>query len=318
LDCRGAAALSITFVDGGPSVRQTRGKLISEEFMQHAAITPAAKVDCQLGENPLWDADKNCLYWTDISAGKIFQLDASTERVCVVYEGEPVGGFTLQKNGDLLLFRVNDIALLEQSGRISVLRQFHDDGMRRFNDVIADPRGRVFAGTLGEDPKAGLYRVDLDGSITKLFSGTGCSNGMGFSPCQKKLYWTCSTTRRIFQFDFDIESGAIDGRKLFYKAAHDEGIPDGLTVDAEGCVWSARWGGASVIRHAPDGEILDQIQFPATNITSFCFGGRNLDELFVTSAKKEGENYPAHVFKTQIRDAHGVLDFRSRISIPIK
>ena len=81
--------------------------------------------------------------------------------------------------------------------------------MKRFNDVIADPSGRVFAGTIGEHPKGGLYRLDLDGTITKMFDGTGCSNGMGFSPDTKTFYWTCSTTRRIFQFDFDAESGAL-------------------------------------------------------------------------------------------------------------
>ncbi|MDB6028661.1 MAG: SMP-30/Gluconolaconase/LRE domain protein [Verrucomicrobiales bacterium] len=285
--------------------------------MNPTTVTIAADVPCQLAENPLWDAPKQCVYWTDIPAGKLYSLDVTTGRHRMIYEGEPVGGFTLQENGDLLLFRQNDISLLNGQGIVSKLRAFTDNGMKRFNDVIADPRGRVFAGTIGEHPKGGLYRVDLDGAVTKLFSGTGCSNGMGFSPDAKKFYWTCSTTRHIFQFDFDAESGAITNRSVFYATTPDEGIPDGLTVDVEGCVWSARWAGASVVRHAPDGSVLTRLRLPAENITSLCFGGTSLEDVFVTSAQSEEAN-PTPVpglFRMGV-GIRGVPEFRSRINLP--
>ena len=169
------------------------------------------------------------------------------------------------------------------------MRTFSDTGMERFNDVIADPEGRVFAGTIGKHPECGLYRVDLDGSITKLFDGTGCSNGMGFSPDLKTFYWTNTTTRQIFQFDYERESGVIANRRIFYETSPDEGLPDGLTVDSDGCVWSARWAGAAILRHDADGKVLDRFTFPATNITSACFAGENLRELFVTSARDPGK-----------------------------
>ncbi|MFN9025554.1 MAG: SMP-30/gluconolactonase/LRE family protein, partial [Akkermansiaceae bacterium] len=159
---------------------------------------------CQLGENPLWHGRSQCLYWTDIGAGTIHRLHPETGGHEVLYVGVPVGGFTFQTNGSLLLFRVDDLALLHPDGRVSVLLHYSDEGLERFNDVIADPEGRVFAGSIGTDNESGgLYRVDLDGNITCLWRGTGCSNGMGFTPDLKVFYRTCSTTRRSFRYTYD-------------------------------------------------------------------------------------------------------------------
>jgi len=284
--------------------------------MKPPLVTIAAKPSCELAENPLWNPDEGCVYWTDIPAGKIYRFDNSTQQYRVIYEDKPVGGFTLQRDGSLLLFRVNDVANLRLDGCVRSLRQFSDEGMDRFNDVIADPEGRVFAGTFGQHPKCGLYRVDVDGTITKLFSGTGCSNGMGFSLDLKTFYWTCSTTRHIFQFDYDRASGAIENRRVFYHATATEGIPDGLAVDSEGCVWSARWGRASVVRHGTHGKVLDSIRFPVANVTSVCFAGKNLDQLFVTSAQEAGENSECagSLFQIQL-SIRGTGEFRSRVGL---
>ena len=281
--------------------------------MKPPFVTRVVAAAGELAENPLWHPEQRCLYWTDIPAGKIHTFEPATGRHMVVYEGQPVGGFTFQENGDLLLFRVDDIARLHPDGAVSVAREFSDHGMERFNDVLADPEGRVFAGTFGEHPKCGLYRVDLDGTITRLFSGTGCSNGMGFSPDLKRFYWTCSTTREIFQFDYD--KGEISNRKTFFTVPESEGIPDGLAVDGSGSIWSARWAGASVVRHASDGLELMRIRFPVTNITSICFGGENLDQLFVTSAQEPGfaGESAGSLFQVNLQ-IRGVNEFRSRIA----
>jgi D-xylono/L-arabinono-1,4-lactonase len=284
--------------------------------MDSHLVTIAADVHCELGENPLWDPAQRRVYWTDIPAGRILRLDVASGKHEVIYQGPPVGGFTFQENGDLLLFRVNDLALLHPDGRVSLAQKFSDAGLSRFNDVIADPEGRVFAGSIGETRETGgLYRVERDGSFTRLFAGTGCSNGMGFSPDLKTFYWTCSTTRQIFQFDYDRSAGTLGNRRLFYKATPDEGIPDGLTVDAEGFVWSARWGGAAILRHGLDGKVLDRIPFPVPNITSMCFGGDHLDQLFVTSAQAQGENTRAAgaLFHVQVK-VRGPREFKSRIA----
>ena len=248
-------------------------------------ITILLNAHCQLGENPLWHREEGSLYWEDIEGGKVHRFHLASGKHQVIYHGERVGGFTFQANGDLLLFRVHDLALLRPDGQVKMLREFFDDGMERFNDVIADPEGRVFAGTIGKTAESGgLYRVDVDGSVTLLLRGSGCSNGMGFSPDLAKFYWTCSTRRRIYQFDYERTTGALTGERIFYQATPDEGIPDGLTVDNSGHVWSARWDGSAVIHHAPDGKVVKKIPFPVAKVSSLCFGGPNLDQCFVTTA----------------------------------
>ncbi|HZM01537.1 MAG TPA: SMP-30/gluconolactonase/LRE family protein, partial [Candidatus Saccharimonadales bacterium] len=288
---------------------------MTEFLMDPAPITIAAAAACELGENPVWDEQRQCVLWADISAGKILQWSISSGRYKSIYQGPPVGGFTLQENGDLLLFRVSDIALLRSDGHVSVLQPFTDEGATRFNDVIADPEGRVFAGTIGKtEESGGLYRVERDGSIRPLFSGTGCSNGMGFSPDCKTFYWTCSTTRQIFQFDYDQASGSLVNKRLFYRAEPGEGIPDGMAVDAEGCVWSARWGGACILRFSPAGQLRGRTDFPTPNITSLCFGGNDLDQLFVTSASTKQPPNPnaGALFQTR-PPIPGRKVFKSRI-----
>ena len=278
-------------------------------------VTIVADSDCELGESPVWDEQRSCLYWTDITDGKIFRLSFPSGVVKVIYKGPPVGGFTLQPNGDLLLFRVNDIAELHPNGSVSSVQSFLDSSAARFNDVIADPNGRVFAGTIGRTTETGgLYRLDLDGSLNCLFLGTGCSNGMGFSPDLNTFYWTCSTRRKIFQFDYDKSSGTLNNRRLFCEYREREGVPDGMAIDQEGCVWSANWGGGSVVRYNPKGETLAQIDFPVSNVTSLCFGGAGPNQLFVTSAKASEKSEPSAGALFQMRlPVRGMSTFRSRI-----
>src|ERR1043166_884438 len=152
----------------------------------HPALTMIGTLineHCQLAENPLWREEDGCLFWTDIEGGNIHRIHLATKRHDLVYSGEKVGGFTFEANGDLLLFRVNDFAVLRPDGGVETVRAFADEGSERFNDVIAAPDGCVFAGTIGKtDTSGGLFRVECDGSCTPLFRGSGCSNGMGFSP----------------------------------------------------------------------------------------------------------------------------------------
>ncbi len=253
--------------------------------MSNHTVTTLINSHCLLSENPLWNGKDQCLYWTDIDAGTIHRFNPQTERSEQLYHGTKVGGFTFQADGDLLLFRVNDLALLHPDGSVDVLLEYKDDGLDRFNDVIADPEGRVYAGSIGLKKDSGaLYRIDLDGTITCLWQGTGCSNGMGFSPDLKTFYWTCSSSSRIFKYSYDRETGDLGSPTLFYQATEEEGIPDGLTIDNKGDVWSARWDGYSVVRHAPSGKVVETIPFPVAKVTSLCLGGKNLDQFYITSA----------------------------------
>lgn len=279
-------------------------------------ITTLFNDRCELGENPLWNGDHGCLHWTDIDGGKVHRLHLASGRHEIIYRGVPVGGFTLQENGDLLLFRVSDLALLHADGRVEVMREFSDEGTERFNDVIADPEGRVFAGTIGRtETSGGLWRVDRDGTMNLLFRGTGVSNGMGFSPDLRTFYWTCSTRRRIHAYDYDRATGAINRERLLYQATPEEGIPDGMTVDRHGHIWSARWDGFAVVHHAPDGTVIARFPFPVAKVTSLCFGGPDLDRFFVTSAggAPDSQSVDGAVFEWAA-GVSGPPDFRSRIT----
>ena len=279
-------------------------------------ITTLINDHCELGENPLWQGEEGCLYWTDIDGGKVHRFHLESGKHEIIYRGVTVGGFTFQANGDLLLFRVKDIALLHPDGEVEVVREFEDEGAKRFNDVIADPEGRVFAGSIGTTAASGgLYRVDRDGSMALVFRGTGCSNGMGFSADLATFYWTCSTRRRIFAFAYDRATGALSGERPFYQAPASEGIPDGMTVDRNGHVWSARWDGYSVVHHAPDGTVIETVKFPAAKVSSLCFGGPKLDQLFVTTAGgvpgSESADGSVYQFAPGVE---GPPEFRSRVA----
>lgn len=280
-------------------------------------ITTLFNAHCELGENPLWHAEKKCLYWTDITAGKIHRFQFVSGWHEVIYSGPMVGGFTLQANGELLLFRENDIAMLHTGNIVDVAFRFDDDGATRFNDVIADPEGRVFAGTIGRtSASGGLYRMDRDGKLTLLFRGTGVSNGMGFSPDLQTFYWTCSTRRCIFAFDYDRGTGGLSGERVFYQATEEEGIPDGMTVDVNGHVWSARWDGFAIMHHEPNGRVMEKFSLPVAKVSSLCFGGADLDEFFITTAGGgqggQGEDGTIYRWKPGVK---GRPEFRSRVRL---
>lgn len=274
-----------------------------------------ANYHCVCGENPLWDDVRQRVYWTDIPRGRIFFYDPNKDNHEILHTGPVVGGFTLQADGSLLLFQENRFARLLPNGHEEVLARDIDPGMERFNDVIADPEGRVYAGTIGKTRESGgLYRVERDGSVKRLFTGTGCANGMAFSPDQKRFWWTCSTTRKIFEFDYDRASGELSGRREFHAAEPGTGTPDGLTVDTEGFIWSARWGGFAVLRHDPSGKVVRTVRFPVERVSSVIFGGTHLDELYVTTAGGDEEKGTADGTLYRVKGlARGLPEFRSRV-----
>lgn len=277
---------------------------------------PLINLHCELGENPLWNAGDGCLYWNDIAGGKIHRLHLETKQHTQIYSGETVGGFTFEANGDLLLFRVNDIAAPHRDGTVETVSAFADEGSERFNDVIAAPDGCVFAGTIGKtETSGGLFRVECDGSCTLLFRGTGCSNGMGFSPDLRRFYWTCSTRRTIFFFDYDSATGRLENERAFYKATTSEGIPDGMTVDRDGHVWSARWDGFSIVHHDENGAVIETVPFPVAKVSSLCFGGDALDEMLITTAGgTPGSTSADGAIYQWSPGVKGSPEFRSRIT----
>jgi D-xylonolactonase len=285
--------------------------------MSTGEIREVANYHCLVGENPLWNDRDGRIYWEDIDSGRLFWARHDNLEHRCFYQGEVVGGFSFQEDDSLLLFEVDRISRLDlASGERTVLRSGIDPDMKRFNDVIADPEGRVYAGTIGKtDESGGLYRIDLDGSLTCLWKGTGCANGMGFSSDLRRFYWTCSTTRQIYVCEYARDTGVIDRRRLLYAALPDEGIPDGLAIDENDQLWSARWDGQAVLRISPDGRLLDRIELPVPKVSSVTFGGPKLDTLYVTTA---GGWEPHTANGTLYRLPAGVRgrpEYRSRIAL---
>ena len=157
----------------------------------------------------------------------------------------------------------------------------------RFNDGKVDRQGRFWAGTLNDaekQPLGSLYRLDADGTVTLMQDGAVVSNGIGWSPDDRTLYFTDSVIRTIWAFDFDPAAGAIANRRIFAEVPDGTGYPDGLTVDSEGFVWSAVWDGWRIVRYDPSGRIDREVVMPVQRPTSCMLGGPDLKTLYVTSA----------------------------------
>jgi len=279
-----------------------------------------ADYECVTGEGPLWHPSEQRLYWIDIPTGRIFRYDPATDTHEQCYEGEVVGGFTIQADGSLLLFGARGAVKIWREGELTkVIDEIPDEGKSRFNDVIADPVGRVFCGTLSTKGQLGrLYRLDTDGTLTKLLDGISCSNGMGFTPDRRQMYYTDSRKREIYLFEYDQDTGAISNQRVFVQTPEGEGIPDGMTVDAEDYVWSARWEGGCLVRYAPDGTEDLRIDFPARKVTSVIFGGADYTDIYVTTAggnnkTKEGPGAGA-LFRLNL-SIRGLPEFPSRVSL---
>ena len=275
---------------------------------------------CETGEGPLWHPMERQVYWSDIPQGRIFRLNPFSRRHEQIYEGRIVGGYTIQSDGSLLLFMDRGSVAVWRDGKLKYLvNEMEGETDNRFNDVAADPAGRVFCGTMPTDTRsATLYRMDTDGSITTVLEGVGLSNGIGFSPDQKQMYYTDSLARKIYIFDYDIDSGDITNQRVFVETPDDGSIPDGMTVDAEGYVWGARWDGSSLYRYNPDGEQVVQIQFPAKKVSSVIFGGVDLTDMYVTTAgggnKAEEGPGAGGLFRLNV-GVQGKPEFLSRVGL---
>jgi sugar lactone lactonase YvrE len=245
-----------------------------------------------LGEGACWVADEQRLYWVDILKSEVHRFDPSTgidevrKTPCHVSLVQPT------TRGDLVLGTRDGIARMDfHSGKFVLLCDPEADiPGNRFNDGKPDPRGRLFAGTIaydGSDKKAALWRIEPDLTFTKLIDQVGNSNGLGWSPDEKTFYWTDTKTGCVFAFDYDATTGDIANRRVVVEVDKSIGRSDGLTVDAEGFLWTALWAGHAVARWNPaSGEMVAKVECPAANVTCPAFGGPNLDVLYFTTAQK--------------------------------
>ena len=243
------------------------------------------------GEGPIWDASCKRLYWTDIIGQKFYCYDWSPRKTWAVKEGWEIAGAALNRAGGFVIANSSGIWLWEDGGAPRLVADQADGSKCQMNDCIADPAGRLLAGSNFYDPSKDyplgkLIRVDTDGTAHIIDEGLHLANGLGFSVDARTLYFTDSAARLIYAYDYDPATGTARNRRAFVKVPATSGLPDGLTVDAEDFVWSAEWYGSRVVRYDRDGKVEREIRTPAKQTSSLAFGGPELTDIFITSAAK--------------------------------
>ena len=279
-----------------------------------------ANYACETGENPLWHPLELKLYWTDIPAGRLFRYDPATGAHEQCYQARPVGGFTIQPDGALLLFMDRGtVAEWRNNTLTEIVHEIPGELKSRFNDVIADPRGRVLCGTMSSDTCPGrLYRLDTDGTLSVLLEGIGCSNGMAFTADQKHFYYTDSLAYEIYLFDYNVEDGSIHNQRVFARFSEADGMPDGATLDEEGRLWCALWDGSRIVRLEANGRIDLSVPLPTGKVSSLTFAGSDNADIYITTAggnKPGADPLAGALFRMRSR-IRGVPEFFSRIVVP--
>lgn len=245
---------------------------------------------CGLGEGPVWDEREGRLCWVDILAGRVHRLAPETGAVETMQAGEPAGALALRGNGGLVLALAGGFALTERFGA-PVRRLAAYDGAgpgMRMNDGKCDPAGRFWAGSMAMDFRAGagaLFRLDPDGTVTRMVEDVTISNGMDWTEDGARMYYIDSPKRTVDVFDFDAAAGAMANRRVLVEIPEEAGVPDGMTLDSEGRIWVALWGGGAVRCYSPQGKLEEVIEVPAPQTTSCCFGGGDFSVLYITSAR---------------------------------
>jgi sugar lactone lactonase YvrE len=259
--------------------------------MQSIRAKVAFASECALGEGSLWDDQRHRLLWVDIIGQKVmlFSPEDGTNRSFDV--GQDVGT-VVPTVGDKLLVALRDgLATLDlETGAVAhIIDPESDKPGNRFNDGKCDPQGRFWAGTMVEDRQKGngsLYCFSTDQRIERHLTGIDTSNGLAWSGDSRVMYYIDTPTRKIRAYDFDPGPGRLSNERTVIEFDPSKGSPDGMTIDEAGQLWVAMWGGSKVLRVSPDtGQITFEVNVDANQVTSCAFGGDQLDELFITTAR---------------------------------
>lgn len=247
-------------------------------------------VAAHLGEGPVWSESDNRLIWLDILSPAVHVFDPATGDDAAIKVSRMVTSIAPRRGGGHAVMTQNGLELFDiATGALTPLVDPEADiATNRFNDAKCDRRGRFWAGSMALDasgPTGSLYCIEGDGSWRRVDTGFTVSNGMDWSPDDRLMYFADSALGCVFAYDFDLESGSLSNRRVLVQIPPTEGKPDGLTVDAEGYLWVAVWDGWSVRRYAPDGRLDRVVGVPVPRPSSCCFGGPNLDRLYITSGR---------------------------------
>jgi sugar lactone lactonase YvrE len=251
-------------------------------------------------EGPTWDADRGELLWVDIPEGLVHRAavagDGELSEVASVKAGDTVGFVVPAASGGWLAGAGGGFTHLAGDGTVRQVVELsreggsEEAGGTRMNDGGCDRAGRFFAGTMAIDQRPGagaLYRLDLDGAVSTVLDGLTVSNGLGWSPDDRTVYLADSGPGLVWAFDYDLASGAFSRQRVLLDFSDQDGVADGLTVDDEGCLWTALWGGGEVRRWSPEGELLAVVPLPVPQVSSCAFAGPDRD-LLVISTSAEG------------------------------
>ncbi|SCK40299.1 SMP-30/gluconolactonase/LRE family protein [Streptomyces sp. WMMB 322] len=254
------------------------------------AVAVAVRTQARLGEGPAWDVARQRLVWVDILNSRVHTYDPSDGTRTVMATEQHVGAAKPRAGGGLVVNLRDGVGLYGPDGAFSWLHREAVPG-RRGNDAAVAPDGALWAGSMayGEDVGGGdLKRVTGDGTAVTVLPEVTVSNGIGWSPDGSLMYYNDTPTRRVDVFDVPGGAGAagadVSGRRAFAEIEEGAGYPDGLTVDADGCVWVALWDGGAVRRYTPDGRLDLTVEVPVRRPTACAFGGPDLRDLYVTTA----------------------------------
>ncbi|MCS7476041.1 SMP-30/gluconolactonase/LRE family protein [Umezawaea endophytica] len=251
------------------------------------SIEVAVRIQAELGEGPTWDRASSTLVWVDVLASEVHRYAPARDDDAVLSVPQHVGAAKPRSMGGLVLNLRDGIALVDRDGGKTWLVYWARDGVRG-NDAAVDPAGRLWAGTMRYDTAPGggwLARVEPSGAAKVVLDKVTISNGIGWSPDHSRMYYIDTPEQRIDVLDYDSDTGEATGRRPLCSVEGTSGSPDGLTVDADGCVWVALWGGAAVRRYTPEGVLDREIALPVDQPTACCFGGDDLTDLYVTTAR---------------------------------
>jgi len=244
----------------------------------------------ELGETPIWVPEEKLLYWVDIGSHMIFRIDVKTNEYESFKPDMPVRGLCRKSSGDWLVVTDAGLAFWDPSSNTCefIIDPYENQPDLQFNDAAIDRQGRLVVGSYNSNqldaPDGSLYRLDTDRTLHRLDKNMVLSNGIALSPDGKTLYVSEMFAHKITAYDYKIETGTAGNRRVFVAIPEDVGKPDGLTVDSQGFIWAAHWGGWRVTRYDPAGKLEREIRVPAELVTCIGFGGQNLDQLYITTA----------------------------------
>jgi len=248
----------------------------------------------ELGEGPLWDHRTQTLYWLDVMEGRLWRSHFTGDQPSAPEAFTPssrLSALGLRADGSLIGACETDVETFCWGGPARPLApSAHDPVTMALNDGKVGPDGAFWFGAKDRAHRHGiapLQRVFADGRRETLETGLTISNGLDWSPDRRWFYLADSIPRVIWRYRYDAATGHLGERSVFTDGSVAPGVPDGLAVDAEGCLWSARWGGSQLVRLSPQGEVLARVAFPVSRVSSCIFGGHDFRTLFITTAKED-------------------------------